>query len=82
MKKKNNYEKWSTEQLEKQVKTLKFITGLLGGLLIVLFITATYISFKEDKFSVFLITPLALSAMIPINLKQIKDIKAEIQRRS
>ena len=82
MKKKINYDKWSTEQLEKQVKTLKFITGLLGGLLLVLLLTAIYISVKEQKFSLFLITPLALSVMIPINLSRIKEIKAEIEKRN
>ena len=81
MKKKINYDKWSRAQLEKQVKTLKFSTGLLGGLLIVLLLTVVYISFKEKQINPLLITPLALSIIIPINLKRIKEIKAEIEKR-
>lgn len=46
MGKKLNYDKWSTEQLEKQLKNLKFGTGLLAGLLIVLLAATLYISFR------------------------------------
>ena len=82
MKKKVEYNKWTTEQLQKQVKNLKFATGLLAGLLIVLLIATLYISVSEKRFHPLLITPLALSIVIPLNYKRARDINNEIDRRN
>ncbi len=81
MKKKINYDKWSKEQLEKQLKTLKFATGLLGGLLIVLLVVVLYDSFTKKSINPLFVTPIALSVIIPINMKRMKEIKAEIEKR-
>ena len=64
-KKKTDYSKWSTAQLEKQHKTLKFATGLLAGLLIVLLLATIYISYRDKQLNPLLITPIALSVIIP-----------------
>ncbi len=82
MKKKVEYDKWTTEQLQKQVKNLKFATGLLAGILLVLLIATSYISVSEKRFHPLLITPVALSAIIPLNFKRVRDINNEIDRRN
>ena len=81
-KKKTDYSKWSTAQLEKQHKSLEFATGLLAGLLIVLLLATIYISYRDKQLNPLLITPIALSVIIPLNFKRIKDIQAEIERRN
>ena len=68
-------------QLVKREKTLKFTVGILAGLLIVLLVVAAYISIRDRTFNPALITPVALSAIIPISMKKIKDIRAELARR-
>ncbi|MGI9546711.1 MAG: hypothetical protein ACR2MM_05715 [Flavobacteriaceae bacterium] len=82
MRKKVDFDKWSSPQLEKQVKNLKFGTGLLAGLLIVLFGVALYLSIAEKRFHPVLVTPIALSVIIPLNFKRIKSINKEIERRN
>ena len=82
MKKKIDYSKWTTEKLQKQIKSLRFATGLLAGLLIVLLGTTVFISFRDQQISPLLVTPIALSAIIPINFKRIKELKQEIETRN
>ncbi len=81
-KKSTDYGKWSTSQLEKQHKSLKFATGLLAGLLFVLLIVTIYISYRDEQLNPLLISPIALSLIIPLNMKRMKDIKTEIERRN
>ena len=81
MKKKTDYSKWTTEQLEKQLKTLKFVTGLLAGILIVLFVFTAYVSIRDSEFNPLLVTPLALSVIIPVNWQRMKEMSHEIQTR-
>ena len=82
MKKKIDYSKWTTEKLEKQLKALKFATGLLAGLLIVLLGVTIYSSFRDSEFNPLLVTPIALSVIIPFNYKIMKEIRQEIESRS
>jgi uncharacterized membrane protein len=81
MSKKINYDKWTTEQLSKQIKTMRFATGLLGGILLVLLGVTIYRSLAEGQLHLMLIAAVALSAIIPLNIKRIRDIQAEINRR-
>ncbi len=81
-KKKTDYGKWSTAQLEKQLKSLRFATGLLGGLLLVLLVATVYISYRDKELHPLLISPIALSLIIPLNMKRMKDLKAEIENRN
>ncbi len=81
MKKKVNYDKWTTAQLEKQIKQIRLATGLLAGMLIVLFAVTIYKSVTEMSFHPLLVTPIALSVIIPVNYKRMKEIKGEIERR-
>ena len=81
MKKRIDYSKWSTEKLQKQLKALRFATGLLAGLLIVLLGTVIFISFKDKEINPLLVTPIALSAIIPLNYKRMKEMRQEIENR-
>ena len=82
MKKKIDYSKWTTEKLEKQLKALRFATGLLAGLLIVLLGVTIYSSIRDAEFNPLLITPIALSVIIPINYKRMKEMRMEIEKRT
>ncbi|MGB5692010.1 MAG: hypothetical protein WBM43_05325 [Flavobacteriaceae bacterium] len=81
MRKKVSYDKWSTEQLNRQVKSLRFATGLLGGILLLLFALTINNSIKKGQIDPLLISPIALSVIIPINIKKMREIKKEIHRR-
>ena len=81
MRKRISYDKWSTEQLNRQVKTLRFTTGLLGGILLLLFALTLNNSIKKGQIDPLLISPVALSVIIPINIKKMREIKKELHRR-
>ena len=81
MKKKIDYSKWDDNKLTKQYKALKFVTGMLAGILIVLFAMTIYLSIREKKFHPLLVSPIALSAIIPINFKRMKEMRREIEAR-
>ena len=82
MKKKIDYSKWTTEKLQKQIKSLKFATYLLAGILIVLLGTTIFVSFRDQQISPLLVTPIALSAIIPINFQRMKELKKEVEMRN
>ena len=82
MKKKIDYSKWTTEKLQKQIKSLKFATYLLAGILIVLLGTTIFVSFRDQQISPLLVTPIALSAIIPINFQRMKEMKKEVEMRN
>ena len=81
-KKNTDYSKWETERLRKQLKSLRFAISLLAGLLLVLLFTTIYVSFRDRQLNPLLITPIALSIIIPLNVRQMKNLKAEIERRN
>jgi Flp pilus assembly protein TadB len=75
-----NFAEMSTEKLLEQTKSIKALTGLLGGMLLVLFFTGGYI-FSTKGFNVFLIIPLALLPIVILNVKTLKEIKKELDSR-
>lgn len=81
MKKKTDYSRFTSKELEKQIKTIRFVTGLLAGMLIVLLGITLYDSISQSKLNPLLVSPIALSAIIPINMKRIREIKRELERR-
>lgn len=76
----------TTEKLEGELKAMKIITGALIGVLGLLFILCVYgLFFTEDKsgtFGALIVVPIALSAILPINLGNMKKIKAELESRT
>ena len=68
------------EELNKKLKTTKFATGMLTGILIVQLIVGVYLSVKNG-FSIFIIVPIAFLPILIINYQNIKKINEEIARR-
>lgn len=80
--KETGFENMTNEELRQKAKTLKVITGMLAGVLLILFVVAAYESYTEGAFSVVLITPIALSSIVLINYGKIKKMDAELKSRS
>ncbi|GAB5554471.1 MAG: hypothetical protein Sapg2KO_40620 [Saprospiraceae bacterium] len=75
----------TTEKLEKELKDLQAGTGILTGLLIVLFVACIYGLIKNNEsgtYTSLIIVPIALSAIIPANYKKIRKIKSELESRN
>lgn len=76
----NNLSNLSLEELNKKAKTTKFITGLLGGVLLIQFAAGIYL-LTQKGFNVFVVIPVAFLPIFLINLTGIKKINEEIARR-
>jgi len=68
------------ELLEKE-KSMKMTTGLLVGILLILFIITLNSTIKEKEFDVLMIVPIALSTIVFTNYKKIKGIQNELSIR-
>ncbi len=77
---KKNLNELNTEELKNKLKTAKFITGILIGSLIALFISTMYLTLTK-KFTTLTIIPVALLPLVVLNLNSIKKIKSELQSR-
>ena len=75
------YSEMSLNELKNQEKTLKTVTYVLGGVLIVQFVVGIALSFTKG-FSVFSILPFAFLPLMIINVNNLKKIKAEIATRN
>jgi len=74
----------TTNKLEEELKGLRTVTGILTGLLLVLFIACIYgLLTKNDSgtFTALIVVPIALSAILPVNYGKIKKIKMELTSR-
>lgn len=71
----------TTEELKKTEKSLKAITGMLLGTLIVLFGLSLYITFTKG-FTPLIIIPIALLPIGIVNFNTINNIKKEINSRT
>ncbi len=74
----------TTEKLEKELKGLQTGTGILTGLLLVLFAACIYGLLKNNEsgtYTALIVVPIALSAIIPLNFGKIKKIKSELESR-
>ena len=72
----------SLEELHEKANSLKKTTGMLTGLLIVLCGAVIFLAFINIAMAPFLATPIAFFAILAINYKKIKALKAEIERRN
>ncbi len=79
--KKQPYKNLTTEQLIQKAKGLKIVTGMLAGILTALFVLTLYNSITNNTFDPLLVTAIALSAILPINYMQIKNMQKEIKSR-
>ncbi len=78
--KKDTYADMSTEKLLSTKKSIKSVTGILAGMLTVLFAITLYQSIT-DKFTPLLIIPFALIPIVVINFINIKAIDKELKSR-
>ena len=75
-----NLSKLSTEDLQKQLKTLKILNSAFIGVLIVLFIASIALTFKKG-FSPSLVVALCLLPILILNFKNITEMKKELDLR-
>ena len=74
----------TTEKLASELRLLKMSTGILIGILSVLFIVCVFGLFTKDNNRVFIsliVVPIALSAILPSQFSNMKKIKAELESR-
>ena len=81
MKKNNEIQNKTLDQLQKEYKNLKIGTNFLAGILIVLFVVTVYSSISQKTFDPLLAVALSLGAILPRNYKKMKDLKNEIESR-
>jgi len=78
----NNLQNLPKEELLKKEKSLKFVTGLLMGFAIVIYAVAIFLTIRGGaKVTALIICGLAISALLPMQYKNIKSIREEISQR-
>lgn len=65
----------STEKLQHNAKTIAVATSVLGALLFVEFCLAIYVSIDNTGMLALLVIPFALSPIMFINIKKVRQIK-------
>ncbi|PDS26255.1 redox-active disulfide protein 2 [Flavobacterium branchiophilum] len=70
----------NTADLKKYEKSIKTITGILLGMLLVLFMLSLYITFTKG-FTALLIIPITLMPIVILNFNTINEIKKELKSR-
>ncbi|WP_278554832.1 redox-active disulfide protein 2 [Elizabethkingia bruuniana] len=78
--KNENFSDLSTEDLLKRQKTIKPLTILFIGTLVVLLVLSIFISIKKG-FTALLVVPFTLSPIAILNLNNLKSIQKEINSR-
>jgi hypothetical protein len=78
---KEDLKRLSIEELQKKEKQLKGITAFFIGILIVGLAASLYLAITEKKFTGGLVAVLALAAILPMNIKNIKILRQEINSR-
>ncbi|MES2518727.1 MAG: redox-active disulfide protein 2 [Bacteroidota bacterium] len=79
--KSKNLKEWSVEELLKQQKTIKLVTGVLIGMLSTLLIIGISLTFQEKSFASFIVIPIALLPIVFLNLTTLKKVKEELNSR-
>ncbi len=83
--KKEDLKDKTLEKLTSDLTMLKATTGALSGILLVLFTVTVYglLSKKDDKatFISLMVVAISCSAVIPFNIRKIKQIKKELSLR-
>ncbi len=79
--KKENLAKLSLEELKTKLNTIQSITWVLVGVVILLFGITLYSTFKKGKFDVLMVVAFSSAAILPMQFKQISDIKKAIKNK-
>ncbi len=79
--KSKNLTELSAEELLKQQKSIKVVTGMLAGMLILLLVIGIFLTFQKISFIAFVVIPIALLPIVFLNLATLKKIKQELNLR-
>jgi hypothetical protein len=71
----------TNEELIKNEKTLKTMTGMLTGAIVVLIAINIVLAFTKG-FSALSVVPIALLPIVIINFNSLKEMKAELKSRN
>ncbi len=71
----------SLEELKKQQKTLKIVSGAFIGVLLALCMVLIYTYFKAKELTLLMIMPITLSPLAILNYLNIRKIAREINLR-
>jgi mannose/fructose/N-acetylgalactosamine-specific phosphotransferase system component IID len=78
--KNENLNEISTDDLKKKEKVTRLITSVFIGMLSLLFVLSIYITIKKG-FTPLFVVALALFPVVTLNLKNLKNIRDEIESR-
>ncbi|MFT3980796.1 MAG: hypothetical protein QM687_10030 [Ferruginibacter sp.] len=80
--KNRSWSKMSTDTLLRQLKTMKIMTGMLIGMLLLLFVLNIVMIFRKGFNAASLIVPVALLPIVFVNANTVKEIKKELDSRN
>jgi hypothetical protein len=83
--KKEDFKNKTTEKLESELKAIKIISGALIGVLSLLLVSSVYGLIATDKSVIFIAliaVAISISAILPIQFVNMKNIKTELNSRS
>jgi len=78
---KPDYSKLSTAELIKKIKLVKILFGVFIGMMLLLIGVSLYMVLIEKKSLTNLVVGIALLATLPMNIKNIKALEAELRLR-
>lgn len=78
---KENISELKTEYLVKKKKTILTVTGMLAGMLVVLFIMGILLSIKKG-FSALVVVPFGLLPIVILNYNEVSKINKELTSRN
>lgn len=76
----NKLKDQSTEDLQKQAKSIRTITYMLSGALLLLFILNIFVTIKKG-FSAISAVPVALLPIVIVNVNNLNAIRKELKSR-
>ncbi len=76
-----DYSNFSLEALKKKAATLKVVTGILMGSIIVMLMAGIFITVKNKGFSAFSVMPVAFLPLMIININSLKEINKAIAEK-
>ena len=80
--KSKSWSEMSTETLLRQSKTMKIMTGILIGMLLLLFVLNIVMISGKGFNPALMIVPVALLPIVFINVNTVKEIKKELDSRN
>lgn len=78
----NKYMKLSLEELQKKHQSMKFMTGLLCGIIFVMFLTQVYTYWTTEEFSFMMFLPVVFLGGIVNSFVQLKKVKEALDSKT